>query len=110
MKLQSYVIKFLEKRGFKVINVTAATRSGEPDLLCVDPDGITWLIEIKDRGDTLKLLQAEKLRKAAKLGHSIAMVAWSEEDFKAKYESILKSRPKLPEANNKLDYIERWIK
>lgn len=110
MSLQSKVIKFLEAKGFKVINITAATRSGEPDLLGVDLDGVAWLIEIKDRGDTLKPLQAEKLRRVAKLGHSIAMVAWSIEDFKTKFDSIMKSKPALPEVKTKLDYIERWIK
>jgi hypothetical protein len=67
-KFQSKIIKEYKKNGYLVLNVIKLSANGYPDLLCIknnEPD--TW-IECKEKTDTLKELQKQRIDELNLLG------------------------------------------
>ena len=57
-KLQTLTIKNLESNGYFVINLTRTNKNGIADLLALKENEKPIFIECKEKGDTLKPLQA----------------------------------------------------
>jgi hypothetical protein len=67
-KFQSKIIKEYKENGYLVLNVIKLSANGYPDLLCIknnEPD--TW-IECKEKTDTLKELQKQRIDELNLLG------------------------------------------
>lgn len=67
-KFQSKIIKEYKENGYLVLNIIKLSANGYPDLLCIknnEPD--TW-IECKEKTDTLKELQKQRIDELNLLG------------------------------------------
>lgn len=60
-KLQTKTIKEYESKGYYVVNLIRTNKNGIPDLLCLKEGEKPLFIEIKEKGDTLKPLQAYRI-------------------------------------------------
>lgn len=73
-KLQAKVVKELEKEGWYVVRIIAASKAGVPDLITCDPDGRFVAFEVKwGRGKTSKLqnYNIEQIRKRKGVAHVV---------------------------------------
>ena len=66
-KHQSNVIKKLEADGWYVVKLIKTNKNGIPDLLCLR-NGVAKFIECKEKTDTLKPLQAYRIKELKELG------------------------------------------
>lgn len=64
---QTSVIKKLEAEGWYVIKLIKTNKNGIPDLLCLR-NGVAKFIECKEKTDTLKPLQAYRIKELKELG------------------------------------------
>ena len=64
---QSEITKHFESKGWLVIKLIKANKDGYPDLL-MHRNGVTQWIECKEANDTLKPLQAFKIRELNSFG------------------------------------------
>ena len=67
-KLQTLTIKNLEGNGYFVINLTRTNKNGIADLLALKCGENPIFIECKEKGDTLKPLQAYRGSEVKKYG------------------------------------------
>jgi hypothetical protein len=82
---------FLEKHGAVVTNVIASSKAGTSDLIaCIN--GRYVALEIKGRGDTLKPMQAEKLKQVIRAG-GIGMVVKSLDDAVRAFNLAIEGKP-----------------
>lgn len=66
-KQQTKLIKHWESKGYFVINLVVASKSGLPDLICVKKDHVVF-VESKEKWDTLSALQKIWLKRLTELG------------------------------------------
>lgn len=66
-KHQTKVIRDLEREGWYVINLIKTSKNGIPDLLALK-NGVAKFVECKEVKDTLKPLQAYRLKELNQLG------------------------------------------
>lgn len=85
-KLQSKIIKALEKEGFVVIKIVVANKAGHADIICCAPNGKFFAIEIKDN-DTPRALQEHKMN-LYKKNNGVTFWCDSWEMFNAMYKSV----------------------
>jgi Holliday junction resolvase len=70
-KIQSQIIKNLERDGYYVVKLIQTTKNGIPDLLAIK-FGTAYFVEVKDLGefpDKLQLHRFKELRKAGCVVH-----------------------------------------
>lgn len=79
--LQTKILKYLESRGFWVVKIIRANRSGIPDILALSPEGELFGIEVKFGKNTASELQKYHLNEIAKRKGK-AILAYSLEDVK----------------------------
>lgn len=85
-KLQTKIIKALEKEGFVVIKIIVANKAGHADIICCAPNGKFFAIEVKD-DDVPRALQEYKLQ-LYKNNNGIVFWCDSFEMFKRLYKSV----------------------
>lgn len=85
-KLQSKIIKALEKEGFVVIKIVVANKAGHADIVCCAPNGKFFAVEVKD-DDVPRALQEHKLQ-LYKNNNGVAFWCDSLEMFNAMYKSV----------------------
>jgi Holliday junction resolvase len=66
-KHQTKVIKKMETAGWFVVNLIKTNKNGIPDLMCLK-DGKCVFIECKEKNDTLKPLQAFRIKQLQEMG------------------------------------------
>lgn len=66
-KFQTKTINKLKKKGWTVLKTIRLNESGYPDLICM-LNGVTIWIEVKEANDTLKPLQAFRIRELKQNG------------------------------------------
>ena len=66
-KHQTRVIKKMEAAGWFVVNLIKTNKNGIPDLMCLK-DGKCVFIECKEKNDTLKPLQAFRIKQLQEMG------------------------------------------
>jgi Holliday junction resolvase len=66
-KHQTRVIKKMETAGWFVVNLIKTNKNGIPDLMCLK-DGKCVFIECKEKNDTLKPLQAFRIKQLQEIG------------------------------------------
>jgi Holliday junction resolvase len=76
--IQAKIIKWLEKHGFYVIKVVAASKNGVPDVVACTPSGKFLAIEVKYGAGTTSPLQDFNLSEIAKR-NALAFVAYDVE-------------------------------
>lgn len=76
-KFQTKTINKLKKNGWKVLKVIRLNESGYPDLIALK-DGKAVFIECKEKNDTLKPLQAFRIKELTENGFT----AFTEQDGK----------------------------
>jgi hypothetical protein len=67
-KFQSKTIKEYKEKGYLVLNVIKLSANGYPDLLCIKKDEPDTWIECKEKTDTLKELQKQRIDELNLLG------------------------------------------
>ena len=67
-KLQTKIIKDLEKQGYFVINLTRTNKNGISDLLALKENEKPLFIECKEKNDTIKPLQLYRGKEVVKYG------------------------------------------
>jgi len=67
-KFQSKVIKEYKSKGYLVLNIIKLSANGYPDLLCIKENEIDLWIECKEKNDTLKELQKQRIDELNFLG------------------------------------------
>lgn len=77
--LQSFTLRELEKAGHYVINVTAASKNGVPDIVGCTTKGKFFAVEIKEKGDVLSDLQIHNIYLIVTNG-GVAVVIKSQND------------------------------
>lgn len=89
---QAKILAALIKAGFHAIKIIKASKSGEPDIVAVEPEkGRFWGIEVKrDAEEELPPLQEAKLEEILARG-GIAFCAYGYQDFKIKFKLITTS-------------------
>lgn len=85
-KLQTKIIKALEKEGFVVIKIIVANKAGHADIVCCAPNGKFFAIEVKDN-DTPRALQEYQLERYKK-NNGIAFWCDSWEMFTLMYKAV----------------------
>jgi Holliday junction resolvase len=88
-KLQSKIIKDLEKRGCLAYKQTASI-NGVPDICACSPDGRYIAIEVKDKGKKPTLLQEYVIETIARL-NGIAFWCDNWETYKERINESLKA-------------------
>jgi Holliday junction resolvase len=66
-KFQTKTIKKLKSKGWKVLKTIRLSESGYPDLICMR-EGVTIWVECKEVKDTLKPLQAFRIKELKENG------------------------------------------
>jgi Holliday junction resolvase len=66
-KFQTKTIKKLKSKGWKVLKTIRLSESGYPDLICMR-EGVTIWVECKEAKDTLKPLQAFRIKELKENG------------------------------------------
>ena len=87
-KFQTKTIKRLKAKGWKVLKIIRLNESGYPDILAMRK-GITIWIEVKEANDTLKPLQAFRIKELKENGFNAFVEhegKYSELDDYLKYE------------------------
>jgi len=74
-KHQTKTIKKYEAEGYFVINLIKTNKNGIPDLLCLKKGEKPLFIECKEKTDTLKPLQAFRIKELNALGFK-AFCSW----------------------------------
>ena len=92
MSLQTRVLKLLKQHGGVAYKIISANERGVPDILACY-EGVFLALEIKEKGDTLKPIQAAQLRRLCK-AEGIAETIRDIEQVRAILRSI-DDRPKL---------------
>lgn len=85
-KLQTKIIKALEKEGFIVIKIIVANKAGHSDIICCAPNGKFFAVEVKDN-DTPRALQEYRITQYRDNG-GIAFWCDSFEMFTLLYKSV----------------------
>jgi len=85
-KLQTKIIKALEKEGFVVIKIVIANKAGHADIICCAPNGKFFAIEVKDN-DTPRALQEYQLQRYQN-NNAIAFWCDSWQMFTSMYDSV----------------------
>lgn len=67
-KHQAKLISEYKKKGYYVINLIKTNKNGIPDLLCLKDGEPPTFIESKEKTDTLKPLQAFRIKELNNLG------------------------------------------
>jgi len=67
-KFQTKIIKEYESEGWYVINLIKTNKNGIPDLVCFKEGSTTIFIECKEKTDTLKPLQAFRIKELKQYG------------------------------------------
>lgn len=67
-KFQSKVIKEYKEKGYLVLNIIKLSANGYPDLLCIKENEIDIWIECKEKNDTLKELQKQRIDELISIG------------------------------------------
>lgn len=67
-KFQSKIIKEYKSKGYTVLNIIKLSNSGYPDLLCMKFKEQDIWIECKEKNDTLKELQKQRIDELILLG------------------------------------------
>lgn len=78
-KVQTKIIKWLEKEGYYVIKTIVSNKKGVPDIIACSPTGQFIAIEVKFGTNTATKLQQYNLDLIKSKGGK-AMVAWSLEE------------------------------
>tara|TARA_R100001244_G_C5161489_1_gene131051 strand:+ start:1280 stop:1522 length:243 start_codon:yes stop_codon:yes gene_type:complete len=73
-KHQTKIIKEMEAKGYYVINLIKTNKNGIADLLCLKDGEPPTFIESKEKTDTVKPLQAYRIKEQIALGF-IAIVS-----------------------------------
>lgn len=76
-KFQTKTIKKLKAKGWKVLKTIRLNESGYPDLIAMR-NGVTMWIECKEANDTLKPIQAHRIKELKENGFN----AFVEQDGK----------------------------
>lgn len=79
-KLQSRILKRLDKLGYYAINITSASKNGVPDIVGCLPTGRFFAIEVKEGGDVLDDLQRHNLTKIL-LNNGVTLTVRSVKEF-----------------------------
>jgi Holliday junction resolvase len=67
-KFQSKVIKEYKEKGYLVLNIIKLSANGYPDLLCIKENETDIWIECKEKNDTLKELQKQRIDELISIG------------------------------------------
>lgn len=67
-KFQNKVIKEYKEKGYLVLNIIKLSANGYPDLLCLKENEIDIWIECKEKNDTLKELQKQRINELINIG------------------------------------------
>lgn len=67
-KFQNKVIKEYRNKGYLVLNIIKLSANGYPDLLCLKENEIDIWIECKEKNDTLKELQKQRIDELNSIG------------------------------------------
>lgn len=67
-KFQSRVIKEYKDKGYLVLNIIKLSANGYPDLLCLKENEPDIWIECKEKNDTLKELQKQRIDELNAIG------------------------------------------
>lgn len=67
-KFQNKVIKEYKEKGYLVLNIIKLSANGYPDLLCLKENEIDIWIECKEKNDTLKELQKQRIDELNSIG------------------------------------------
>jgi hypothetical protein len=73
-KLQTKIIKDLEKNGYFVINLTRTNKNGISDLLALKEGEKPLFVECKEKNDTVKPLQLFRGREVERYGCEFMLV------------------------------------
>lgn len=73
-KIQSKIIKNLEKDGWYVVKLITTTKAGIPDLLCLKK-GRTVFIEVKRPGGKVSELQRLRMAELLKQGFEVIITS-----------------------------------
>lgn len=87
-KLQSRIIKFLEKKWYTVLKLIKTNKNGIPDLQVLTWNGKHFWIEVKSSTWKLSELQKYRIEELTKKWDH-AMVVYSYEQFEFFYEEII---------------------
>ena len=81
-QIQKKLIKWLEDKGYYVVKVVSANKSGVPDLLaCIDGKFVGIEVKRPETKGRVSKLQAHNLSKIKEAG-GYATVSWSLDDLK----------------------------
>ena len=69
MALQKKISDFMTKEGFLVLKIIRLNKTGYPDLLCIKENYKNFWIEVKEKNDTLKPLQMERINELNSIGN-----------------------------------------
>jgi len=69
MALQKKISDFMTNEGFLVLKIIRLNKTGYPDLLCIKENYKNIWIEIKEKKDTLKPLQIERINELNEIGN-----------------------------------------
>lgn len=67
-KFQNKIIKKLTNEGFNVLKIIRLNKNGYPDLLAIKKGETDLWIEVKEKNDTLKPLQMQRIDDLNNLG------------------------------------------
>lgn len=67
-KFQNKIIRKLTNEGFNVLKIIRLNQNGYPDLLAIKKGETDLWIEVKEKNDTLKPLQMQRINELNNLG------------------------------------------
>ena len=69
--IESYLVRQVEKLGGIALKYANGVQAGYPDRFCLLPEGKTFWVELKRKGESPRPLQLVRIRKLRKLGATV---------------------------------------